>query len=464
MKVVVEGVEYAPAQDHRPLIGVAITTHNRPEVLAETLAAFRALSPDIPVIVVDDGSETPATVPPGVALVRHEFPLGIPAAKNRCIAELMALKAENLFLFDDDTRPLVSDWWRPYLESVEPHLQHSWSHSAMGKPVPRMDVVYQDYSLISYGWSMGCMLYVTAEVVRRVGGMRWEFGQGMEEHGEYSQRIHNAGFTTFVHQDVPDSATLIWAADRHGAVSRSIPSANRDALMARNERLRLSLIGDDSFVAYTNRDVILTAYFVTTTDPQRSGVRLPVDGAALNDLRNSVIGHELVVISDTSELPGSVPMPVAVNPYIQRWINYRRYLQDNPDIRYVWCVDATDVIMLNNPFPDMRPGLLYCGWEAEVVGCEWMRNHAVSYGDWVEEHRSEMLLNVGVVGGDRQTIIKLCQNIIQLWSVSDKSDPLEEMTLFNIAARRQKFITGIQVTTVFKSNARNHPTAYFAHK
>lgn len=464
MRVVIEGVEYAPAQEHRPLVGVAITTHNRPEVLAETLAAFQALSPDIPVIVVDDGSQTPAIVPPGVTLVRHEFPLGIPAAKNRCIAELMDRHVQHLFLFDDDTRPLVPDWWRPYVESVEPHLQHSWSHSAMGKPVPRMDVVYQDYTLISHGWSMGCMLYVTAEVVRRVGGMRWEFGQGMEEHGEYSQRIHSAGFTTFVHQDVPDSSTLIWAADRHGSVPRSIPPADRSALMARNEKLRLSLIGDDSFVSYTSRDVILTAYFVTTTDPQRAGVRLPADGAALSDLRNSVIGHELVVISDTTELPGSIAMPIAVNPYIQRWINYRRYLQDNPDIRYVWCVDATDVIMLNSPWPHMRPGLLYCGWEAEVVGCEWMRQHAVSYGDWVEDHRSEMLLNVGVVGGDRQTIIRLCQNIIQLWADSDKSDPLEEMTLFNIAARRQEYITGIQVTTVFKSNARNHPTAFFAHK
>jgi hypothetical protein len=61
-------------------------------------------------------------------------------------------------------------------------------------------------------------------------------------------------------------------------------------------------------------------------------------------------------------------------------------------------------------------------------------------------------------------MIRLCQNIIQLWADSDRSDPLEEMTLFNIAARRQEHITGVQVTTVFKSNSRNHHTAFFAHK
>jgi hypothetical protein len=76
-----------------------------------------------------------------------------------------------------------------------------------------------------------------------------------------------------------------------------------------------------------------------------------------------------------------------------------------------------------------------------------------------------MLLNAGVVGGDRQTIIRLCQNIIELWAASDKSDPLEEMTLFNIAARRHReVVTGIQVTTLFKSFASNHPTSWWAHK
>ena len=451
-------------RDFSPSVGVAITTHNRPEALAETLRAFRLHSPELPLIVVDDGSQPPATVPAGVTLIRHDTARGIPEAKNRCLAALMALGVEHLFLVDNDTRPQHPDWWRPYVGSPEPHLQYSWTRSHNGVPVPLMDVLYSSRDLVAYGWSMGCLLYVTAEVVRRVGGMRPEFGLGMNEHIEWSQRIHNAGLTTFVHQDVPDRNT-IWAADRYGAVARSIPAERREALLARNEKLRMALADDDSFVPYTGHtDAVLTAYF-TSGDPQRGGAKLPADGSALADLTTSLAVHDrpLTVLSDS--LPGSVRVTVAVNPYLQRWIGYRQYLQNRPDVRYVWCVDGTDVRMLNDPFPEMRPGILYCGWEAETVGCRWMREHAVSYGDWVTEHGQEMLLNAGVVGGDRHTIIRLCQNIIELWAASDKSDPLEEMTLFNIAARRHReVVTGIQVTTVFKTFAVNHPTSWWAHK
>lgn len=450
----------------RPAIGVAITTLNRPDVLAETLRAFRTHSPDLPLIVVDDGSQPPATVPDGVTLIRHETSRGIPAAKNRCLAELMRLGVRHLFLFDNDTYPLHPDWWKPYVASPEPHLQYCWTHSSSGRPVPKMVLHYADGSLVGYGWSMGCLLYVTAEVVRRVGGMRPDFGLGMEEHAEWSQRIHNAGFTTFVHQDVPDRG-MVWAADRYGAVPRTLAHESRAALLARNERKRAAAADDDGFVPYTDQDVILTCYYTTPPDPQRGGRNaLPPDGSALADLRTSVAMHDqrLVVLTDTA-LPDGVRVPVATNPYLQRWIGYRQYLQTRPEVRYVWCVDGTDVRLLNNPFPDMVPGTLYCGWEAETVGCAWMRAHAVNYGDWVEDHAQELLLNAGVVGGDRHTIIRLCQNIIQLWCDSDKSDPLEEMTLFNIAARRHRpLVTGIQVTTVFKSFSPHHPTAFFAHK
>jgi hypothetical protein len=450
----------------RPSVGVAITTHNRPDVLAAALQAWRRHSPHIPLIVVDDGSEPPAIVPAGVTLIRHDTARGIPQAKNRCLAALMELGVEHLFLADNDVYPTHPDWWQHYVASPEPHLQFSWTHSHGGEPVPGMDVVYADPDLVAYGWSMGCLLYVTAGVVHRVGGMRPEFGLGMNEHIEYSQRIHNAGLSTFVHQNVPDRNT-IWACDRYGAVPRTLPVESRKALLARNEKLRIALAEDDSFVPYTgHRDSVLTVYF-TGGDPQRGGSRLPADGSALADLTTSLAVHDLspVVLTDLTRLPGGVTVRVGTNPYLQRWIGYRQYLQAHPEVRYVWCVDGTDVRMLNNPFPEMRPGTLYCGWEAETVGCRWMREHAVNYGDWVTEHGQEMLLNAGVVGGDRQTIIRLCQNIIELWAASDKFDPLEEMTLFNIAARRHReVVTGIQVTTLFKSFASNHPTSWWAHK
>src|SRR5690606_2561395 len=184
-----------------------------------------------PVVVIDDGSTKPLTVPDGVHLIRHPKPLGIPAAKNRCITELMALGGEHLILLDEDTRPSAEDWWRPYVEGPEPHYTYCWTHFAVDKkPVPRMDVIYRDSQLVAYGWSMGCLLYVHRSVVDRVGGMHPGFGRGMEEHAEYSQRIHNAGLTTFVHQDHPGIKGRIWAGDEHYAVRRSFDVRDRTAL------------------------------------------------------------------------------------------------------------------------------------------------------------------------------------------------------------------------------------------
>lgn len=472
-RITVDGVDYVPASSAQPLVGVAITTRNRPDVLADSLAAFAAESPDVPVVVVDDGSDTPVVVPPGVGLVRHDRSLGIPAAKNRCLTELVRLGCQHLFLFDDDARPASGSgaWWRPYVDSAEPHLQHCWTHDHRNKPVPRMDVVYRDAGLVAFGWSMGCMLYVDRAVVDRVGGLRREFGVGMEEHAEWSQRIHNAGLTSFVHQDVPDSGRLVWAGDRFGAVTRSIPLPDRARLLARNERLRLSLAGDDSFVPFGARDCVVAAYFTSVGDAQRGGKKLPADAGQVAVLVDSVAGcdADLVVLTDClTDLPGSVDtvtVDAPLSAYVQRWLRYWQWLRDNPDVRFAWLVDATDVRLLNDPFPAMQPNTLYCGWEVQTVGCDWVRSHSPNTADWVEDHAQDMLLNCGVVGGDRATLMRVCRAVFSAWLAGDRSDPCEEMVLFNMAARREpNVVTGIQVTTVFKSGATAHDLAWFAHK
>jgi len=471
-KILVDGVEYAELASSvsKPSFGVAITSRNRHEVLAETLAAFKRFTPsDVPVVVVDDGSDFQVSVTdPAVSVIRHESALGIPRSKNVCISALMSRGVDHLFLFDDDTRPAADEWWLPYLVSAEPHLQHSWIRDARGRQIPKMNVLYQDSGLVAYAWSMGCMLYLTADVVRRVGGMRPEFGLGMDEHGEFSQRIYNAGLTSFVHQDIPGSDALIWAADRFGAVSRTLSAGDRAALLERNEALRLSLADDSSFVPYGSRNCILTSYFTSVVDVQR-GCHLPNDSRVLDPLRSSAAGQDLVLLTD---VPGVVfdgftvcRVESPLSAYEQRWISQWQWLRDNPDVCFVWLVDASDVLLLNDPFPAMRSGVLYCGWEMEVVNCDWIRSHSPNSSKWVEANSGRMLLNCGVVGGDRATVMQLCRDMVDLWVSGDRSDPVEEMTYFNIAASKHpNVVSGIQVTTLFKSGATSHPSAWFAHK
>lgn len=465
--VVVDGVRYLPVDSARHSIGVAITTHNRHAVLAETIDAFERFSPEIPVIVVDDGSEAPV-VDSRVTVIRHETARGIPVSKNRCLSELMRLGVEHLFLFDDDTRPADADWWKPYVDGAEPHYSYCWTHFAKNnQPVPRMDVVYEDDELIAYGWSMGCMLYVERRVVQRVGGMRPEFGMGMEEHGEWSTRIHNAGFTTFVHQDVPNASKLIWAADQYGAVPRSFDFRDRAALLARNEKIRLSFLDDDSFVEYRgHRNAVVTPYFTNHPDPQR-GKRMPRDAKAIARLVDSC-PDSIVVLHDGLTIDREnycVPSPLPATQ--QRWIAQYRWLRDHTDVEFVWLVDATDVVMLNDPFPRMQRGTLYAGWENEIVGCPWIYEHSPNTREWVDANANQMLLNCGLIGGDRTVVLDVCRRMIDMLVSTRSQDPPEEMVFFNIIARQHysaNLITGRQVATVFKDYKDSDPTSWFAHK
>lgn len=441
--VLVDGVPYRPAT---PRVGVAITTVDRQAVLDETLAAFETFSPEVPVVVIRDDQRE-----------------GIPAAKNRCLTALMDLGVDHLFLFDDDTRPACADWYVPYCEGPEPHYTYCWTHFTNGNAVEKMAVLYDDDALVAYTWSMGCMLYVHRSAVERVGGMRREFGRGMEEHAEWSTRIHNAGLTTFVHQDIPASAKLIHAGDEYCEVARSFDVKDRMALLKRNTEIRLRYQDSDDFVPYrTPRNVILTSYLTNNMDIQRNR-KLPADTKLVDPLIRSCDGHDLVLVHDLEDggVTGTLPA------YQQRWISQWQWLRDHPEVEYVWLVDALDVTMLNDPFPHMVPGRLYCGWEPKPIGVPWIYAHCPNSREWVDENAHRMLLNCGIVGGDRATVMKLCRRMNDLWAASDRSDPLEEMVFFNVAAYEEawQLKTGPTVMAQFRSGGKGYEElSWWSHK
>lgn len=182
------------------MIGIAITTYNRREIFDDTLARILAYAPpDCPVIVVDDGSTEPVTVPERVTLYRFADNQGIATAKNKCLELLCETLATDFFLFDDDTYPTAPDWWRPYIESPWPHLQYQFE-AAPSHWRTRIEAHVDAHC--SYDKSRGCMLYVRRGVLRGVGGMHLAFGKHGAEHEEWSERIHRFGFTRWPFADV----------------------------------------------------------------------------------------------------------------------------------------------------------------------------------------------------------------------------------------------------------------------
>lgn len=111
MQVTIDGVKYAPACANTALIGIAISTHQRPDVLKRALEQhLNHLPAGALVVVIDDGSKPAAVVPDGVQLLRNETSLGIVASKNTSLSALMDAGCEHLFLWDDDAWPMADNY------------------------------------------------------------------------------------------------------------------------------------------------------------------------------------------------------------------------------------------------------------------------------------------------------------------------------------------------------------------
>lgn len=249
-----------------PEIGVAITTHNRRPMFLDTLARFRAHTPpNIPIIIVDDGSDAPFDG----ATIRNPRPRGIARAKNQSIAALMDAGVEHLFLCDDDCYPTADGWWQPYVDSGEHHLslQLRWQehcrrcrtttlhnyNTIRGHPTCDVCVpaqaVFEDTKIHAVQWGSGVFLYFTRHAIDTIGGFRTEFGRYGGEHLDIAYRARNAGLIRYPFQDVLNPQ--IYAIDAHSTGRRScIPEQQRREHNARGWQLFEQHQHDHEYVEY----------------------------------------------------------------------------------------------------------------------------------------------------------------------------------------------------------------------
>jgi len=463
-------------------IGIAISTHNRYDIFKKTYEEMQKYLPSGAVlVVVDDASAKP--VPE--ATFRFNENAGIARTKNKCLELLYNAGSEHYFLFDDDCYPIVDDWHKPYIESGEPHLNYIFVNFK-NSPNKLNDTVllYSDDKINAYSHVRGCMCYYSKECLEKVGGMNPIFGRWGYEHPDYSNRIYNAGLTSFKYMDVVDSDKLIYSRDEHSNnVGSTVEGAERQKYIAANSPLYDSRKNIIEYVEFREkRDIILTSYLTSVSDPQRNE-NFKADKKALQPLINSVKSESLVILNDCfdnqeNENIEYKRIDASLNPYFQRWVSYYRYLLANRDkLNFVFITDATDVEMLNAPFRRMQKGILYTGDEPNELGCEWMVKYHPhkSIQKFINENKDLVLLNAGLLGGDVETVIRFINRLLSLYfqSVSDnhfhKDKPdcgTTDMGAFNYIARTEFddiIVHGTMVNTVFKDNKGNN-VSWFKHK
>lgn len=463
MDVLINNERYVKASAQpSQTIGIGITTHNRNALVADTVAKIQALTPNAKIVVVDDASATAVRIA-GVQVYRFNTNVGIARAKNKCLELLHG--CDHIFLFDDDTYPIKQGWYEPYVASNEHHLMYLFEKWANGKPVGDDAIVYSDSQIVAHHHARGCMLYVDSVALATVGGMDTRYGKAMNEHLDWSNRIHNAGLTTFKHMDVVNSEQLIYSMDQHQAVTSSIARADRTTNLHRNNELLAAAAASSEYIPY-GKDVVIACYFAGVMDVQRNKA-WGADYNAIEKLKRSVEskGIEFVLIHNCFDLPNKVS--ISTSPYFERWLKEWQYLRDRRDINNVFVVDATDVDMVNNPFAHIKPGVLYVGDEpGHTLNNRWMlvRHMEPSVNRYLRENGQLPLLNCGVVGGNRKLVMALCQAMYQ-YHLQYPQDQTE-MGIFNKLVHTtfaDNIEYGRHVTSLFKKR-EVHTNAWFRHK
>lgn len=175
------------------MVGISITTRNRPEVLRYTLAKFAQFYDENQLIVViDDGSncweENKEIVEQHEFVYLHNIGrLGIPKSKNVGFQYLKIFHHQ--FWFDDDCFPKCAKWYEPFIEAMEyqGHFLYlrDWAH---------IHPILKIRNVVEYTGATACLMTFRKDMYDDVEGF-WEgFSMYGKWHPALTQKMskHNA--------------------------------------------------------------------------------------------------------------------------------------------------------------------------------------------------------------------------------------------------------------------------------
>lgn len=400
-------------------IAISITTHNRYETFKKHYDNIKKFIPKgAKLVVIDDGSDIPVKE----ADFRFEKAQGIAAAKNKAL-ELMG-DADYYFCFDDDVSPKVKNWHLPYIKSGLNHLCFTFDHFSNGNLNGRRKIKTEN-GISIWHEPCGLMLFFTRKCLDTVGGMDESYGAWGYEHLNLSRRIYNNGLTPHPYMDIENSLDIFNSDDYNQTVTRSVDPSVRNRLAIVNQRKYKQEMASKAYIPFKKaKGIILTSYFTGVFDPQRGqkweaniyDIKPLSDSCKENSCKLTVINDCL----DTNNLQyqgirSHKRDMVKDNPYFERWFAYRDYLKSNP-VDNVWLTDCNDVQVLKNPFQIIQPGKIYCGWEKDVIGCQWMQNHHKSNfsQNFIKSNVKTPLLNAGVIGGRYDIVMEFLNSLCDI--------------------------------------------------
>jgi hypothetical protein len=234
-------------------------------------------------------------------------------------------------------------------------------------------------------------------------------------------------------------------------------------------------------------DYIVTTYFTSEKDPQRSDIWANDDFSIIKDFYESVIKHNLncIILIDnstdefikkykTNKIEFVRCDSSGLNMVDIRWKLYNKILNERKEIKRAFFLDVSDVIILKNPFGYIVPDKIYCGDEENInIKNDWMNHrYALLKNPEVNEkminYLNKKILNAGILGGERNYLIGITKKMAEMLDSSKITHTTVDMCVINHVlytyTKKDMLIHGSPVNTVFRKNEINNEVAWFKHK
>ena len=154
---------------------------------------------------------------------------GVAYSKNQ---NLITLKdSDYIFLFDDDCYPVKSNWTDFFINSKYNHLLYLQPYHRIKSKTDDLEI-YHDCG--------GVFMYLTKQVLNKVGYLNPEYGQYGFEHAGYSNRIFRSGLIQAPYQQLTGTDNYLYSKDYEGIEHKSsIPIYKKSKLIEENKKVFL---------------------------------------------------------------------------------------------------------------------------------------------------------------------------------------------------------------------------------
>ena len=189
-------------------IGIGVTTYNRPKTLELWDSQINKFTPNdgCEIHIADDSKERK----------------GIAYRKNECLTALKDY--DYVFLFDDDCLVLKEGWAEFFIEASKASGQKHFCYlketptikkiqsiemvnqKGLLKHIAEIEQKEERATINIFNNCAGAMMFLTKEVIEKVGAYNPKYGKYGFEHAGYSNRIHKSGLTPLGAYTCPEGA------------------------------------------------------------------------------------------------------------------------------------------------------------------------------------------------------------------------------------------------------------------